>query len=329
MKRSGGGRRPTSADVARVAGVSRSTVSYVLNETPGARVSAETRLRVLTAVQAVGYVANAAASDLRRGTSRTVLLIIGQGRGADAVTAFARGLSQILHGSGLTLCSVQAAKTVTADDARTWAAMRPVAVLNLGASLSEHARRALVDCGTVIIGEDDADVPLRFDQGLVAAAGVRAMHERGRRRLLQVLPAEKPLADLTRARVTAFRRAAGKGCLGTLRMPLTSAGAAAVVASMRQAMPDGIVAHNDDYAAALMAALHDAGIAVPAEVAVIGVDNTAWSAWIRPALSTIGYDASDLLAQLAQCLRLIASGGPMPDAITPNITAHIIHRATT
>ena len=48
-------RRPTSADVARLAGVSRTTVSFVLNEREDARISSETRRRVLDAAEQLGY----------------------------------------------------------------------------------------------------------------------------------------------------------------------------------------------------------------------------------------------------------------------------------
>ena len=61
--------RPTLADVAELAGVARSTASYVINEVEHARVAADTRARVLAAVEQLGYRPNAAARGLR--TQRT------------------------------------------------------------------------------------------------------------------------------------------------------------------------------------------------------------------------------------------------------------------
>lgn len=52
---------PTSADVARLAGVSRATVSYVLNNTSAVRISEPTRRRVHEAAKELGYVPHAAA----------------------------------------------------------------------------------------------------------------------------------------------------------------------------------------------------------------------------------------------------------------------------
>lgn len=325
------GRQPTSADVARAAGVSRSTVSYVLNETPGSRVSQETKARVLSAVQAVGYVANAAASDLRRGASRTVLLAIGQGRAAWAVSEFAEQLSDALRGSGLTLVSAQVASSVSVEDARTWAAMRPVAVLSIGAHLAPDARAALRASGALLIGEQHADVQIGLEQGAVAAFGAHALLAVGRNRLLQVLPQEKALAELTRPRVAAFRAAAGASSLGTIRMSLTAEAAASTAARIlgRDVLPDAVLAHNDDYAAALVAALIDAGVPVPTQIAVLGCDNTQWGEWMRPALSTIAFDETNAIAQFSKVLLAIAHGEPVPATLTPEVTARVIHRQTT
>jgi DNA-binding LacI/PurR family transcriptional regulator len=69
-------RRPTSGDVARLSGVSRATVSYVLNKDPRQSISLATRSRVLDAAQQLGYVPSAAATALRRGRSRLVLLAL-------------------------------------------------------------------------------------------------------------------------------------------------------------------------------------------------------------------------------------------------------------
>ena len=71
-------KRPTQADVARLAGVSTATVSYVINNLADGRVpiSEETRQRVLEAIEALGYEPDARAQALRSGHTRTVGLIL-------------------------------------------------------------------------------------------------------------------------------------------------------------------------------------------------------------------------------------------------------------
>ncbi|MCC9078560.1 LacI family transcriptional regulator [Litorilinea aerophila] len=71
-------KRPTQADVARLAGVSRATVSYVLNNQTRGRVpiSEETRRRVLDAIAELDYVPDARAQALRSGNTKTIGLII-------------------------------------------------------------------------------------------------------------------------------------------------------------------------------------------------------------------------------------------------------------
>lgn len=69
----------TSHDVARLAGVARSTVSHVLNGSNSVRLSEETRRKVQEAAATLGYKPNSAALMLRHGTTRTVGLLITQG----------------------------------------------------------------------------------------------------------------------------------------------------------------------------------------------------------------------------------------------------------
>ena len=71
-------KRPTQVDVAKLAGVSRATVSYVLNDRTAGRIpiTEETRQRVLKATQELGYKPHALARSLRSGLSFTVGLLI-------------------------------------------------------------------------------------------------------------------------------------------------------------------------------------------------------------------------------------------------------------
>jgi LacI family transcriptional regulator len=71
-------KRPSQLDVAKAAGVSRTTVSFVLNGVSNGNVSIsdETRKRVLSAIETLGYVPDARARSLRSGNTKTLGLII-------------------------------------------------------------------------------------------------------------------------------------------------------------------------------------------------------------------------------------------------------------
>ncbi|MCD4671749.1 MAG: LacI family DNA-binding transcriptional regulator, partial [Anaerolineaceae bacterium] len=69
-------RRVTSHHVAERAGVSRTTVSFVLNNVEGAQISAETWQRVILAAEELGYVPDAAAQSLASGKSQTIGLVL-------------------------------------------------------------------------------------------------------------------------------------------------------------------------------------------------------------------------------------------------------------
>lgn len=69
-------KRVTSLDVARRAGVSRTTVSFVLNDVEGMHISKETRERVLQAARELGYVPDAAAQALASGRTQTIGLLL-------------------------------------------------------------------------------------------------------------------------------------------------------------------------------------------------------------------------------------------------------------
>ncbi len=71
-------KRPTQSDVARIAGVSRATVSYVLNDQTDQRIpiSPDTRQRVLSAIAQLGYEIDARAQSLRSGDTKTIGVLL-------------------------------------------------------------------------------------------------------------------------------------------------------------------------------------------------------------------------------------------------------------
>jgi LacI family transcriptional regulator len=91
---------PTSADVARLAGVSLSTVSHALNGTR--YVTPETRQRVLSAVETIGWRPDRVARSLRRAKTDTVGVIVDD-TSQPAFAAMIRGIDEEAVAAGLTL----------------------------------------------------------------------------------------------------------------------------------------------------------------------------------------------------------------------------------
>ena len=100
-------RQARSQDVAKLAGVSRTTVSFVLNDVPGVKITEETRRRVLEAARELDYYPTAAARSLASGKTHRIGLILGEGQerlAADAfLPTFLQGVTASVHQRGYLL----------------------------------------------------------------------------------------------------------------------------------------------------------------------------------------------------------------------------------
>lgn len=115
-------KQATSRDVAARAGVSRTTVSFVLNDVPGMKISEDTRHRVLRAARELNYYPTAAARSLASGKTHRIGLILGVGQtrlAADAfLPTFLQGVTASVHQRGYLLV-LQLAEDVPSHEAYT------------------------------------------------------------------------------------------------------------------------------------------------------------------------------------------------------------------
>ncbi|MER5731475.1 LacI family DNA-binding transcriptional regulator [Streptomyces sp. NPDC002138] len=298
---------PTSADVARLAGVSRATVSYVLNNAEAVRISEPTRRKVREAAEELGYVPHAAARSLRAGHTRIVLLPTSHVPAGPLYSAFLNELQWALRRLDYTVVQYGSLGLTGDQAARAWAELRPVAVISLGEiTLSAHnvetlkraGARAVITLGPVGVAGAHAFV---MDQAEVGSRAVAHLVERGHRRIGVIVPEEAGMELFSAPRLAGARAAAG-GAAGIEALPMAyTEESARVLADRWPGLGlDAVFAYNDEYAMLLMRALQDAGLRVPADVAVIGADDLLIGRLLRPRLSTVRIEmpTGDHLASL-------------------------------
>ncbi|SEB83861.1 LacI family DNA-binding transcriptional regulator [Streptomyces sp. TLI_105] len=289
---------PTSADVARLAGVSRATVSYVLNNTSAVRISEPTRQRVREAAEELGYVPHAAARSLRAGHSRMVLIPSSHVPVGPLYSQFFNDFQWALRRLDYTVVQYGSVGLEAEEAARAWAELRPVAVVSLGEVelteqgveiLKRSGARAVITLGTQRVEGAHA---LVLEQGRVGEVATEHLLGTGRRRIGVVVPEEPGLAMFSGPRLDGARRAAGAAGATVVPLPLRyeEESAAALAARWRELGLDGVFAYNDEYAMLLMRALQDTGISVPEETAVVGADDLLLGRLLRPRLSTVRID---------------------------------------
>ncbi|MFF1722574.1 LacI family DNA-binding transcriptional regulator [Streptomyces sviceus] len=285
---------PTSADVARVAGVSRATVSYVLNNTSAVRISEPTRRRVHEAAKELGYVPHAAARSLRAGHSRMVLMPAPSIPVGPLYSQFISELQWALGRLDYTVVQYGSVGLQGDEAARAWAELRPVAVLVPGvglgpqgvALLRRSGARAVVTLAPEAVEGAHA---LLMDHAGVGHSAAAHLYARGRRRIGVVVPEESGLEAFSLPRLAGVRRAL-QGTDATLtELPLAyeEQAAAKLAARWRDLGLDAVFAYNDEYAMLLMRALQDEGVRIPEDTAVIGADDLLLGRLLRPRLSTV------------------------------------------
>ncbi|MEV5610760.1 LacI family DNA-binding transcriptional regulator [Streptomyces sp. NPDC052225] len=289
VKQPARGSVPTSADVARLAGVSRATVSYVLNNTSAVRISEPTRRRVHDAAKELGYVPHAAARSLRAGHTRIVLMPTPEVPVGPLYSGFLNELQWALSRLDYTVVQYGSVGVGGDDAARAWAELRPVAVLapvGMGpdgiAVLKRSGAKAVITLGPAPVEDAHALLMDHREVGRVAGEHLLA---RGHRTVGVVMPREAGLDLFAEPRLAGVRAAGAD----TVPLPLAykEEDAAQVAARIRAAGIKAVFAYNDEYAMLLMRALQDAGCAVPGDVAVIGADDLMLGRLLRPRLSTV------------------------------------------
>ncbi|MFC9080235.1 LacI family DNA-binding transcriptional regulator [Streptomyces sp. NPDC057062] len=323
---------PTSADVARLAGVSRATVSYVLNNAGAVRISEPTRRRVRAAAEELGYVPHAAARSLRAGHSRMVLMPAPNVPVDPLYGQFINELQWALSRLEYTVVQYAGMGLHGDEAARAWAELRPVAVIVPGGGLGPTGVRILKRSGAravVTLGRErveGAHALVMDHYGVGHSAGAHLL-ARGCRRIGVVVPQEPALEYFSRPRLEGVRCALEDTGAAVTELPLAyeEEAAARIARRWRSLGLDAVFAYNDEYAMLLMRALQDDGVVIPEETAVIGADDLLLGRLLRPRLSTVHIElpSGRFLAELVD--RVVRDPGGVPEAHKV-LGARVVHR---
>lgn len=300
-------RRPTSFDIAALAGVSQPTVSRALSGNPS--VSEETRNKVLAAARELHYTVDKNASGLRRRQSRTIALLFFEDPTPDDTLINPFYLSMV--GSLTRACAKQGYDLLISfqqlssdwhvdyEDSRK---ADGILLLGYGDYLTARPRlEQLVEQGTHFVrwgaaraGQVGTTVGSDNDQGGYLAG--KHLVERGRKAIAFLGTISDDAPEFVE-RWTGYRRALAEAGLEQNEQlqvdaaPSEEAGRAATLRLLEQGIAfDGIFATSDLVALGAMRALHDAGMRVPEEVSIVGFDDLAAARLAEPPLTTISQD---------------------------------------
>lgn len=290
----GGLRRVTSKDVAREAGVSRTTVSYILNSTPHQSIPESTRRRVLEVAERLNYTPLASARSLRRGRSDIVILLLPDWPVGPTITSFTEHFAGYLLPHGLTL--VTHAHLRDRPLADLWRALTPAAVVRmgeLGAKEDQQLRRARFGVLVEIGDAEDSGATIAFPMRRMGRLQAEHLAAQGHRRIGYAAPDEDRLRTFRDNRLRGVQDACADLGLDppdvwNARLDVESA--AEAVAHWRAAGVTGVCAYNDETAVALLAGLKRRGLAAPGDLAVIGADDVPVARLTDPPLTTVVVD---------------------------------------
>lgn len=326
----GATRRVTSADVARLAGVSRATVSYVLNDTPHQTISAGTRGRVLDAAASLGYAPSAAARALRTGRSDVVLCLLPDWPIGPEVGHLLASLSTALARHGLTFVAHPGSRE-DRPISEIWKAITPAAVLAFTGFSDEEIgamRSAGVALVVALLGRNRRE--LEVPQHKVGRLQAEHLIGSGHTRLGYAFPDDDRVRIFAEPRLAGTRAAcAAAGLAAPLvrTVPLEAAGASAAVREWAAAGVSAVCAYNDEVAMAVLAGLRLDGLTAPAGLAVIGVDDIPAARLADPPLTTVTTDQAAVARHLAISVVAAIHGRPEPPPLSAEVV-RVVGRAS-
>lgn len=297
-----GARRVTMTDVAREAGCSQATVSFVLNDAPGIRLSAETRRRVIETARRMGYavsVQDKPVPDRRVRKGRRIGFIVDQLATSPEAVQAVEGLSQAAHAMGDLVLVAQSRNDaeLEADLIETFAEQGVSALVYMTIFTREvelPGQLAELDIPVLLLNCYTAGQVRPAVVPSEIAGGQRATHYligKGHRRIATITG--EIWMEAAQDRLKGYRRA-----LATADIPFDadlvfngdwSASAGYDATRKILALPDvptAIFCQNDRMAIGCYEALKEAGYDIPRDMSVVGYDDEEIARHLHPQLTT-------------------------------------------
>lgn len=333
------GKRPTVNDVAREAGVSNATVSRVMSRP--SEVKPETRDHIISVMKRLGYRANQAASELRRGSSKTLLVLVSEITNA-FFAEFFKGIEEEARANGYVLLIGD-----TSEDAESERAFSDMLLMNQAGGMilntngfledllpkdsgGTYTGPPVVSCG----GHKDIELPtVRTDDVLGGQLAANHLIQLGHRDIVQIHGALQ--SNGFERRYRGFNQALKNAGIplqrereigGGLSVEFGLEAAQKLTASNK--LPTAVFVHNDETATGLLHGLASAGVRVPEDISVIGYDDMPYAAIFNPCLSSVRLPRREW-GRLA-CRKLISLLNGEAEAQKPVIiTPELVPRAST
>jgi len=324
---------PSSKSVAAELGVSVATISRVLTRPD--LVNRETRDRVLQGIERLGYRPNLIARDLRRGQTRTVLVVVPK------LSAFfleiLRGTEQAAEELGFAVLMGNTKgdirRTITYFD--QVASRRADGIILLTGVLPPGAETAAANLPPLVLAAEslkESNLPaVAIDHAGGAEEAVRHLIGLGHRRIAHIAGPDHVLSS--RARANGYRKALRAARLA-FDESLVQRGDFTVesgekmlrVLMHQKPTPTAVFCANDEMALGAIRALKSLGFSVPQDVSVVGFDDQEFAELYDPPLSTVHIPRFDIGYQSMMLLRDIVT--PQRSVRSTVLPTRLIIRAT-
>lgn len=340
-------RRVTQADVARQAGVSRATASFVLGSRSDMRISAETQDRVLRVAQDLGYRPNLTARGLRTSVTHTIGLV------SDTI-ATSRYAGEAIHGSldaamahgHLLLIAESEGDRQVEERLLEGMLDRQVDGVVYAAMYTREVQPPEILLGLPVVllnclAEGFAAPSVIPDEEAAGRSAAQALLDAGHRDAIYVIgghhvtPQTPDGVFAGRERMSGIEhvlRRAGVAPAGVIECAwAVESGYDEVRALLTGGhRPQAIIGCNDRVSFGACQALQEAGLDVPGDVSVVSFDDSELASWTRPQLTSIalphyqlGRTAVDLL--IVGHLEPVVHRIPMPLRIRASLSQRTHH----
>lgn len=317
------GRRPTLNDVAAEAGVSRSTVSRVINA--HAYVADDVRDRVHAAIEHIGYLPNESARALRTNRTMTVGLLVTRLQN-QVFAGIAQSLDESLLAAGRTLLAGSSADDPDHEAHVVSAFLRrgiDGLVLTLVDEQAPRLRRDLVGAGIPLVLLDRESRGLSADQVLCGhregmSAAMAELREHGHERICLITP---PLAVRPGREVRAsFLHLGGTDALVRSGQLTEAFGQEATteLLSMTPA-PTALIVSGTEVVVGALEAIRSMGLRIPEDLSIIAYDDSPATRLYQPPVSSLYRDPARMGTLAASMIieRLNGYAGPPRTVMLP------------